>query len=235
LILHKQNFKEPIKDVQFSPDGKFVAITLGKKIQFWKTPSLESGLEFSPFVLHREIAGPYDDVMSLKWSSDSLFVVAGCRDLSVRLFSVDPVEGFEPPTLTGHRDVVVSAWFSSDKKSIYSVSRDGALFEWRSRPIPGFNDSKRGRMENHDEDEEEVWDEASRSRVKKRRQLGHGGFMSKRMWTPHAKHFFNQNHSNVVSADFHPLSNLLVVGFASGVFGLWELPDFTNIHTLRYV
>jgi periodic tryptophan protein 2 len=27
-------------------------------------------------------------------------------------------------------------------------------------------------------------------------------------------------------------SNLLVIGFSTGVFGLWEMPDFTNLHTL---
>jgi hypothetical protein len=26
----------------------------------------------------------------------------------------------------------------------------------------------------------------------------------------------------------------LVVGFSSGVFGLYEMPDFNQIHTLRY-
>lgn len=31
---------------------------------------------------------------------------------------------------------------------------------------------------------------------------------------------------------FHPSSNLLVVGFSTGVFGIWEMPVFSNIHTL---
>ena len=36
----------------------------------------------------------------------------------------------------------------------------------------------------------------------------------------------------MICATFHAASNLLVVGFSSGIFGIWELPDFTNIHTL---
>lgn len=46
------------------------------------------------------------------------------------------------------------------------------------------------------------------------------------------RHYFNLPNTRVVCTTFHPSSNLLVVGFSSGVFGLWELPAFTNIHTL---
>lgn len=51
-------------------------------------------------------------------------------------------------------------------------------------------------------------------------------------WGVHDRHYFNLPHTKVVCTTFHPPSNLLVVGFSSGVFGLWELPSFTNIHTL---
>lgn len=47
------------------------------------------------------------------------------------------------------------------------------------------------------------------------------------------RQFFNQ-YSKVSCCSFHIQSSLLVVGFTSGVFGLYELPDFTNIHTLRF-
>ena len=38
--------------------------------------------------------------------------------------------------------------------------------------------------------------------------------------------------TKVVSSTFHAPSNLLIVGFSNGVFGLWEMPSFTNVHTL---
>lgn len=46
------------------------------------------------------------------------------------------------------------------------------------------------------------------------------------------KHYFKQSHSNVTTADFHKTSNLLLAGFSSGVFGLYELRDgeLNNIH-----
>ena len=32
----------------------------------------------------------------------------------------------------------------------------------------------------------------------------------------------------------HKPSHLLIVGFNTGIFGLYEMPDFNPIHTLRY-
>jgi periodic tryptophan protein 2 len=43
-----------------------------------------------------------------------------------------------------------------------------------------------------------------------------------------------QNDAKLNCAAFHAPSNLLVVGFSNGLFGLYELPDFTMIHMLRY-
>lgn len=51
-------------------------------------------------------------------------------------------------------------------------------------------------------------------------------------WGIHERHYFNLPNTRVVCSVFHSSSNLLVVGFSTGVFGLWEMPAFTNIHTL---
>ncbi len=51
------------------------------------------------------------------------------------------------------------------------------------------------------------------------------------------RHYFNQKHAKIQCCTLHRSkeANLLVVGFSDGVFGLYELPDFNNIHTLSYV
>jgi periodic tryptophan protein 2 len=51
-------------------------------------------------------------------------------------------------------------------------------------------------------------------------------------WGVHRRHYFNQAGTKVVCSTFHAASRLLVVGFSTGVFGLWEMPEFTNVHTL---
>jgi periodic tryptophan protein 2 len=51
-------------------------------------------------------------------------------------------------------------------------------------------------------------------------------------WGITRKHYFNQPGTKVVCATYHRRSSLLIVGFSTGVFGLWEMPDFSAIHTL---
>ena len=48
----------------------------------------------------------------------------------------------------------------------------------------------------------------------------------------HKRNYFNQPGTKVVCTTYHSSSNLLVIGFSTGVFGLWEMPSFSNIHTL---
>lgn len=53
-------------------------------------------------------------------------------------------------------------------------------------------------------------------------------------WRIAKKDFFMQNDAKVNCAAFHAPSNLLVVGFSNGLFGLYDLPEFNMIHLLRY-
>jgi periodic tryptophan protein 2 len=53
-------------------------------------------------------------------------------------------------------------------------------------------------------------------------------------WRITQKHFFMQNNAKLNCASYHAETNLLVVGFSNGLFGLYEMPDFNEIHKLRY-
>ena len=44
-----------------------------------------------------------------------------------------------------------------------------------------------------------------------------------------------QNNAKAKCAAYYAESNLLVAGFSNGLFGLYELPDFNMIHTLRCI
>ncbi|KAF9500274.1 WD40 repeat-like protein [Pleurotus eryngii] len=200
VVLHHFNFHKPVKDVQFSPDGNYIAVTHGSHVQVWRTPN-HLVREFAPFVLHRTYTGHHDDVLSIQWSPDSQCFITTSRDMTARLFTLNPVEGFRPKTFAGHRDVVLGAFFSADGASIYTVSRDGAVFTWKSKQ------------------ESDSEDELSTSIPNTR-------------WGVHKRNYFRQPGTKVVCTTFHRASNFLVVGFSTGIFGLWEMPDFSNIHTL---
>ncbi len=40
------------------------------------------------------------------------------RDMTARLFTLDPLEGFRPKTFAGHKDAVLNAFFSNDARTV---------------------------------------------------------------------------------------------------------------------
>ncbi len=177
-------------------------------MEVWHTPSTpdastEEGLEFAPFIRHRVYAGHYDSIQNIDWSSDSRFFLSAGKDLTARIWSLVPEDGFLPTTLAGHREGLLGAWFSSDQEQIYTLSQDGALFQWNYAQRPPVN----GDIDSMEDDTPLQW------RIVQR-------------------HYFMQNNAKVKCAAYHPKSNLIVAGFSNGLFGLYELPEFNMIHTL---
>jgi periodic tryptophan protein 2 len=203
VVLNHFNFKKAVLAIVFSPDGKYFAVTHENQIQVWGTPTLQR--EFAPFVLHRTYTGHYDEALSIDWASDSQTFITGSRDLTSRIYSLDKTPGY-PVILGGHREPVIAAFLADDGRA-YTVSRDGALFVWRDTGA----------------------EEAGEFQVGEKRPLTSGP-KGPRSWRREARHLFKQ--SKVVCAALHKRSGLLVAGFASGIFGLYELPDFVNVHTL---
>lgn len=182
-------------------------VGLGRKIQAWRTPSTpgtdaNGELDFAPFILHREYGGHFDEVRHLSWSGDARFFVSSSKDLTARLWSLDPEEGFEPTVLAGHRQQVRNAWFSASQESIYTVSQDGALFRWEY--------VSKAQQNGEEEESTDPTDER---------------------WRIVQREYFMQN-AKLKCACYHAATNLLTVCFDNGLFSLYEIPSFSNIHTL---
>ena len=182
-------------------------------IEVWHTPSTpdqstDGELEFAPFVRHRVLAGHYDTVNTIEWSSDSRFFLSTSKDLTARIWSLDAEEGFVPTTLAGHKESVMGAFFSQDQEKIYTISKDGAVFRWAYLRNPNLP------IPDEDEDMEDIEEDVQTR------------------WRIEERHYFMQSNAKVKCVGYHPESNLLVAGFSNGVFGLYELPEFNMIHTL---
>ncbi|KAJ5647217.1 hypothetical protein N7490_003589 [Penicillium lividum] len=204
IAIHNFSFKGRVTSLKFSPSGRHFAVGVGRRLQIWQTPSTpgtetNGEIEFAPFVLHRDLAAHFDSIENIEWSSDSRFLLTASRDLTARVWSLNPEDGFEPTTLAGHRQGVVTAHFDANQESIYTVSQDGALFRWEY-------------VTKKDPETDEDIDEAR--------------------WRITKKNFFMQNDAKVNCASFHAPSNLLVVGFSNGLFGLYDLPEFNMINLL---
>lgn len=215
-LLAHMSFKLPVRDAQFSPDGRFLAVTHGTQVQVWLTPSILVR-EFAPFVLHRTYVGHFDDVLSITWSKSGRFFLTTSKDMTARLFSLDPVPGFRPKTFTGHRDAVLQAFFSLDEQTVYTVSRDGACLTWGAK----------------DADDDAMQDETSEAGagISEAAALPENqvGFTR---WGVMQRNYFHQANTQVVCAAFHAPTSRLVVGFSSGLFSLWDMPDFQSVHIL---
>lgn len=211
ISIYHFSFRAQVTALAFSPSGRHFAVGLGRKIEVWHVPStpdssVEGELEFAPFVRHRTHTGHFDAVRHIEWSSDSRFFLTASKDLTARIWSLNPEEGFTPTVLSGHKQAVIGAWFSEDQEKIYTVSKDGAVFDWQYvKPINRIEEDDQ--MRDVDDDSDMRW------RIVQR-------------------HYFMQGGAHVRCAAFHPETNLLVAGFSNGLFGLYEMPDFNNIHKL---
>ncbi|KAK6347120.1 hypothetical protein TWF696_007199 [Orbilia brochopaga] len=206
--LYNFNFKSKVYDLQFAPDGRHFAVATGRTVEVWRTPTVSHEREFAPFVKHRVYTGHFDAITSIVWSSDSRFFLTASKDLTSRIWSLNPTEGFVPTTLGGHKESVIGTYFSADQETLYSVSKDGAVFTWK------YTSPKRREEELEDDPEEAEAD------------------ISQERWRIVKKNFFMQGSATVKCATYHTASDLLVVGFSTGLFSLYEMPDFNLIHTL---
>ncbi|PNP48336.1 periodic tryptophan protein 2 [Trichoderma gamsii] len=214
VSIYHFSFRSQVTALSFSPSGRYFVVGLGRKLEVWHVPSTpdtnaEGELEFAPFVKRRTYTGHFDSVQHIEWSSDSRFFLTASKDLTARIWSVEPEEGFVPTILGGHKQNVIGAWFSADQETIYTVSKDGAVFNWKY--VKPLNSAKQDdRMEDDDDSNDE----------------------SDMRWRIVERHYFMQGSAHVRCAFFHAETNLLVAGMSNGLFSLYEMPDFNNIHKL---
>lgn len=249
VVLHRITFKGAVGAVEFSPNGEFIAVAVGKLVQIWRSPRFSK--EFFPFELVRTFADCNDQITALNWSPDSNYVLVGSKDLAVRMFYLKKLKRFRKPFLfLGHRDIITGVFFGVDKKTdkvsrVYTLSRDGAIFSWgfsgsdskfdvnSHPPSPGTPEQMPSR---NDEDGE------NNTNVRKRKTVdddngddldGEGvDLLHTGKWELLKKDFFMQAPAKLTACDYHRGLDLVVVGFSNGVFGLYQMPDFICIHLL---
>ena len=210
--------------------------------------------------LLRSFGGCHSDIVAMDWSADSKWIAVGSHDLTARLFSSEPLPGFTPPTLTGHKAVLVAVFFASPQTqraaqllgdpapSIFTVSADGAMLGYTFTPANILPDealqaqqahlaAKRKRPKDqgmgYDVEEEDV-DSGSEDEAVTAHvdpdPASHGFAFGS--WSLTSRNFFHQSHSKLTSADYHAATGLLVTAFSTGHFLLHQLPDFDHIQSL---
>jgi periodic tryptophan protein 2 len=127
-VIHKFRFNRPILAVKFSPNGKFFALTKENSVFVYRSPG--SKREYNPFTLERVFHGFFDETTCLDWSSDSRFLMAGSKDMSVRVYALDKILHFKKFLLGGNTDAIVGCFFERDSMDAYTVAKNGTVSTW---------------------------------------------------------------------------------------------------------
>lgn len=240
IVLHRFGFKKKVRDLKFSPNGQYIAISHGKHVQVWITPN-HMYKEFAPMVLHRTYTGQADDVVCICWSSDSTVLAGGSRDSTVCIWSLQTIRGYEPRTLSGHKSSIVGVFFVATESQIekcYSISMDGSLVTWSCTKEGGAEENGSGTM---GKVSMSFFTEGA-SAISSITGGGKTGLIDdyanqarnlvNSAWKVEKRHYLNHDGAQVSAVSFCEQSQILGVGLSSGVFALYEMPSVSNIHSL---
>ena len=257
VVLHRFRFKRRVRCIQFSPNGLYFAVSFGKHVQVWRCPGLRRRL--APFVLHRTYTGLSGDVVDITFSDDSTVLMACSRDSTARIWTLDTVKDFVPSTLSGHKGSLVGGYFEQPTAKnnrrltrCFTVSSDGALVTWKCN-YPSGDDPRGDKRSDFQAQSNAAVDffsggaagtsmggssafgmgkDDATSSASKRKKLSQAHQLVGATWDVEARHYFQQDNSSVTATSHSAKHNLLVVGFSTGLFGLYELPSVSNVHTL---
>jgi len=122
-------------DIEFSADGKLIAIAVGNTVQLWErlpTGTYRISQKIgSCQLLDTNCNGHTDDIEELSFSPDNSMIATGSRDATVKLWDLN---GNYLYTLKGHESEVEGVSFSPVGNQLVSASRDGTLVIWQQLP-----------------------------------------------------------------------------------------------------
>ncbi|EAN31837.2 WD domain G-beta repeat protein [Theileria parva strain Muguga] len=213
--------KKRLIHASFSPYGKYFAVSIQKKLLVWLSPDEKLSWRMT---LHLEITGHMDNINSLDWSKDSKYICTSSKDLTVRLWCVEPDDTFVPVAFVDHRRSVKAAFFTDDMNRICSVSKEGVIIIW-----------KRTDLTNGDNAAKLIGSRSKNNFLKKSNKLNDSKHSeNQQSWIRETKGYCNQPANSTVSVvTFNSNIGLFVVGFTGGTFGLYNIPELTTIYTLK--
>lgn len=127
-VIHKFRFNKPVVAVKFSPNGKYFALTKENSVFVYRSPGTKR--EYNPFVLESAFHSSFDETTCIDWSSDSRYLLAGSKDMTVRVHSVKRNARIKKFILGGHTDIVVGCFFENDSLDAYTVARNCCISTW---------------------------------------------------------------------------------------------------------
>lgn len=232
-LLHLKEYKSfsRITHISFSPDGRYYCVCGDNLILIYVTPgSLINGRsrEIVPFRLLRKFRINHDEIADISWSKDSNYVCIASQDLTINILNMMD-EGRNISQLRGHTDSMLSCYFANrfdNDRQLYSLTKNCQLFIWDEKEA-----------ENNDDDKMET--ESSGDQPKKKMKSLLKYYRSSKHYlklapepeeTKQAK--IRRSTAYLTSSDYNSTSRLLVLGYNTGHYSLYEMPSATLIYDL---
>jgi periodic tryptophan protein 2 len=165
--------------------------------------------QLTPMQLHRTYGTCHDTITALDWSEDSQFIAVASKDLTARVYSLNPIPGWTPPTLSGHKSALIGVYFTTaatqdaaelvgqQRVVLYTMSKDGALYGWSLQ-------------------QQQEQQQQQREGEQQQQQQGLRPGLSDGTWVLSARHFFLQRGARLTAADFHKKTGVLLAGGWTG-------------------
>ncbi|CAJ0561664.1 unnamed protein product, partial [Mesorhabditis spiculigera] len=211
-VIHQFKATRLAKIAEFSPCGRYLAITPENTLQIQQMGSMVNNM-FRPFHLIRLLHLSPETLTSVSWSCDSRLLCIGGEDKMIRIAPRVDAKNFTNFNIAAHKGRIVCADFQKNSYDLVSVDQRGLVNAWRCS-LAG-SDLLDGKFDKEDEVRplELAYEKTNKAQLHDLAGLD-------RM-------------EDVTAAAFHRDSGLLVAGFANGVFVLLEAPSLSLIHNLR--
>jgi periodic tryptophan protein 2 len=147
-------------------------------------------------------------------------------------------------TLSGHKSPIVGTYFEGGTgrlDNIYTISEDGTLVSWVLDYAESDDTNATATSSSAMADEAVSFFTGGPATPSLTSNVPGGMGRGNKSQAHHlvnatarieTRHYFHQVGAKVTATSYAPRHHLLVVGFSTGLFGLYEMPTVSNIHTL---
>ena len=118
---------EPTSSVQLQPSSNYASARKCKSFAV-NCSLMAGGRQQSQLFQCRDLVGHIEGITAMEFSDDGSFLVSGCLDGAVRLWSISEDNDGTQLMETEHKSFVTSLAISSDNSSIFSTGFETAVF-----------------------------------------------------------------------------------------------------------
>lgn len=246
-----------IDAMALSPDGRFLAVATGRRIQLWRLEGLE---------IHTVLEGHGDLVWGVAFAPDGRALFSSSADHTVRQWGVDQAEVRH--VLRGHNDWLWSVAISPDGQLVAGGGGDGVIYTWDAHSGEALNELRGhsgrvrtlafsrddGVLASGSEDQTiRLWAAENGRPVRtlvghenevtavafepdSERLLSGSGDKTLRMWdrrTGAERYRLQAHRSAIATIAIHPQGGMAASGSYNGIIRLWDLDQRRAMRALQ--